>query len=140
MPSEAVLLTLVLISAKTQHGSSSSGLCVHVLKSALCALMKVQVCSLEPFLLLTFRNLRKNIRVVVTVSASSPKLLQWMTKERPSFLRLMNVIHHRPWNQDNLLEVAELQLAGTYVLYIRHWHTCILEIHRCTQVLLLFTR
>ena len=81
--------------------------------------------------MLTFRNLRKNIRVVVTVSASPPKLLQWMTKERPSLLRSMNVIHHRPWNQDNLLEVAELQLAGTY---IRHWHTCTLGIHKCTQV------
>ena len=117
--------------------------CVHALKSALCALMKVQVCIYVAWSLsycFTFRNLRKNIRVVVTVSASSPKLLQWMTEERPSLLRLMNVIHHRPWNQDNLLEVAELQLAGTYLLYIRHWHTCILGTHRCTQVLLLFTR
>lgn len=63
----------------------------------------------------TLRNLCKNVRVVVTVSDSPPKLFHWIAKERPSLLRLMNVIFHRPWSQENLLEVAELQIAGMYV-------------------------
>lgn len=125
MPSEAVLHTLGLTSARTQLGSSFSGPCTRVKQ---CTYVRTYVLYwMSPsvhhgtYILFTFRNLRKNIRVVVTVSASPPKLFQWMAKERPSLLRLMNVTHHRPWNQDNLLEVAELRIAGSqpWSLYSR---------------------
>ena len=94
---------------------------MHKKRIHLCVIPNVQVCIKEPSLLFTFRNLRKNVRVVVTVSASPPKLFQWLAKERPSVLRLMNVIHHRPWSQENLLEVAELQIAGMTMTHVQLW-------------------
>lgn len=118
MPSEAVLHTLGLISARTQLGSSFSGTCTSSVFTYISVVLNVPECA-STYILFTFRNLRKNIRVVVTVSATPPKLFQWMAKERPSLLQLMNVTHHRPWNQDNLLEVAELQIAGS-----QPWSLC----------------
>nr|WAQ15579.1 axonemal dynein heavy chain E [Halisarca dujardinii] len=58
-------------------------------------------------------NIMKNLRVALSVTGSPPSLLFQLAQHHSSLLRLLNLVYHRPWLQSDLLEVAELHLAGS---------------------------
>jgi dynein heavy chain len=58
-------------------------------------------------------NIMKNLRIVMSVTNTPPRLLSWIADNHPSLLRIVNLVSHCPWKQSDLLEVAELHLADS---------------------------